>query len=101
MLTFESASVLGISSIVEKLAVRPKPVPTVSYQPQGLSLLSSYIIVPCSGLISITVQGLPFQKVKHQVATLDAQPTPNNGVLILVTGQLLVRRFPALTCRVP
>ena len=37
------------------------------------------------------LQGLPFQKVKHQVSTLDAQPTLNEGVLILVTGQLLVR----------
>ncbi|SPN97438.1 related to nuclear transport factor 2 (ntf-2) [Cephalotrichum gorgonifer] len=54
MLTFESASVLGINNIVEKLA------------------------------------GLPFQQVKHQVSTLDAQPSPNDGILILVTGQLLV-----------
>ncbi|KEZ38828.1 hypothetical protein SAPIO_CDS10871 [Scedosporium apiospermum] len=53
MLTFESASVLGVNGIVEKLS------------------------------------GLPFQQVKHQVSTLDAQPTPN-GIFILVTGQLLV-----------
>ncbi|KAK6082904.1 nuclear transport factor 2 [Seiridium cupressi] len=33
---------------------------------------------------------LPFQQVKHQVATLDAQPSVNGGVLVLVTGQLLV-----------
>jgi hypothetical protein len=55
MLTFESASVLGVSSIVEKLT------------------------------------SLPFEKVKHQVATLDAQPTMvDGGIVILVTGQLLV-----------
>ncbi|KAK6850814.1 hypothetical protein PG990_008280 [Apiospora arundinis] len=34
--------------------------------------------------------GLPFQQVKHQVATLDAQPSTAGGVLVLVTGQLLV-----------
>ncbi|KAI0175075.1 hypothetical protein LQW54_012955 [Pestalotiopsis sp. IQ-011] len=34
--------------------------------------------------------GLPFQQVKHQVSTLDAQPSVNGGVLVLVTGQLLV-----------
>ncbi|OAQ73752.1 nuclear transport factor 2 [Pochonia chlamydosporia 170] len=35
--------------------------------------------------------GLPFQKVKHQVSTLDAQPSNDNGgIIILVTGQLLV-----------
>ncbi|KAK0707491.1 hypothetical protein B0H67DRAFT_647675 [Lasiosphaeris hirsuta] len=32
---------------------------------------------------------LPFQKVTHQVTTLDAQPSPN-GIFILVTGQLKV-----------
>ncbi|KAF4781343.1 nuclear transport factor 2 [Colletotrichum scovillei] len=54
MLTFESASSLGVNSIVEKLT------------------------------------SLPFEKVKHQVSTLDAQPTTDNGIIILVTGQLLV-----------
>ncbi|QLI67985.1 Nuclear transport factor 2 [Metarhizium brunneum] len=35
--------------------------------------------------------GLPFQKVKHQVSTLDAQPSNSDGgIIILVTGQLLV-----------
>ncbi|KAJ6787031.1 hypothetical protein PWT90_05670 [Aphanocladium album] len=55
MLTFESASVLGVKDIVEKLT------------------------------------SLPFEKVKHQVSTLDAQPGMIEGsVVILVTGQLLV-----------
>ncbi|CEJ91001.1 Putative Nuclear transport factor 2 domain-containing protein [[Torrubiella] hemipterigena] len=55
MLTFESASVLGVNSIVEKLT------------------------------------SLPFEKVKHQVETLDAQPTMvDGGIVILVTGKLLV-----------
>jgi hypothetical protein len=36
------------------------------------------------------IKGLPFQKVKHQVSTLDAQPTVQDGVVILVTGALLV-----------
>ncbi|KAK1675711.1 nuclear transport factor 2 [Colletotrichum godetiae] len=54
MLTFESASSLGVNSIVEKLS------------------------------------SLPFEKVKHQVTTLDSQPTTEGGIIILVTGQLLV-----------
>ncbi|QKX56887.1 uncharacterized protein TRUGW13939_03994 [Talaromyces rugulosus] len=34
---------------------------------------------------------LPFQKVQHQVATLDAQPSnEQGGILVLVTGALLV-----------
>ncbi|KAK1725250.1 uncharacterized protein BDZ83DRAFT_308443 [Colletotrichum acutatum] len=53
MLTFESASSLGVNSIVEKLT------------------------------------SLPFEKVKHQVTTLDSQPTTDGGIIILVTGQLL------------
>ncbi|KAL2854402.1 hypothetical protein BJY01DRAFT_243728 [Aspergillus pseudoustus] len=35
--------------------------------------------------------GLPFQKVQHQVSTLDAQPSSEQGgILVLVTGALLV-----------
>lgn len=34
---------------------------------------------------------LPFQKVQHQVNTLDAQPSnEQGGILVLVTGALLV-----------
>ncbi|RMJ10785.1 Nuclear transport factor 2 [Fusarium kuroshium] len=55
MLTFESASVLGAESIIEKLS------------------------------------SLPFEKVKHQVSTLDAQPSNGEGgIIILITGALLV-----------
>lgn len=35
-------------------------------------------------------QTLPFQKVVHQVSTLDAQPSNNGGILVMVTGALLV-----------
>jgi hypothetical protein len=38
------------------------------------------------------VQSLPFQKVIHKIETIDAQPgSGNGGVLILVTGALMVR----------
>lgn len=40
------------------------------------------------------LQGLPFQKVAHQVATLDAQPTHGHGILVMVTGALLVSYKP-------
>ncbi|KAK2778992.1 Nuclear transport factor 2 [Onygenales sp. PD_12] len=33
---------------------------------------------------------LPFQKVQHQRATVDAQPTEEGGVIVLVTGALMV-----------
>ncbi|KAL2133716.1 hypothetical protein VTI74DRAFT_1842 [Chaetomium olivicolor] len=34
--------------------------------------------------------GLPFQKVQHVYSASDAQPTPNGGIIILVTGHLKV-----------
>ncbi|KAI2610016.1 nuclear transport factor 2 [Hypoxylon fragiforme] len=35
--------------------------------------------------------GLPFQQIKHQVATMDLQPgVGENHIMVLVTGQLLV-----------
>ena len=41
----------------------------------------------------IAIQGLPFQKVQHKVTTLDAQPSgANGGILVVVSGALLVRR---------
>ena len=33
---------------------------------------------------------LPFQRVQHQVVTIDTQPTPNGGVLVFVCGNLLI-----------
>ncbi|KAK3901628.1 nuclear transport factor 2 [Staphylotrichum tortipilum] len=44
------------------------------------------------GAQSITEKlvSLPFQKVQHQAGEPDAQPTPNGGIIILVTGQLVV-----------
>jgi hypothetical protein len=39
---------------------------------------------------------LPFQQVQHRTDTLDAQPSGQNGVLVLVTGALLVRQSELL-----
>ena len=36
------------------------------------------------------LQSLPFQQVKHQVVTIDCQPTPGGGVLVMVCGNLLI-----------
>mmetsp|Transcript_102905 Transcript_102905/g.286604 ORF Transcript_102905/g.286604 Transcript_102905/m.286604 type:complete len:125 (+) Transcript_102905:94-468(+) len=44
-----------------------------------------------SGAIVGKLQSLPFQKVQHQIVKADCQPSPgNNGVVIFVTGNLLV-----------
>ncbi|KAI9900559.1 hypothetical protein N3K66_004821 [Trichothecium roseum] len=59
------------------------------YRPESMLTFESS---PLLGDKSITEKlvSLPFTKVKHQVSTLDAQPAANNGIVILVTGQLLV-----------
>mmetsp|Transcript_109177 Transcript_109177/g.260504 ORF Transcript_109177/g.260504 Transcript_109177/m.260504 type:complete len:123 (-) Transcript_109177:47-415(-) len=36
------------------------------------------------------IMSLPFTKVQHQIVKCDCQPTPNDGVVIFVTGNLLV-----------
>ncbi|KAG5296854.1 nuclear transport factor 2 [Histoplasma ohiense] len=38
--------------------------------------------------------GLPFQKVEHVQSTIDAQPTAEGGVVVLVTGALMVDEEP-------
>ncbi|RAL63773.1 hypothetical protein DID88_003418 [Monilinia fructigena] len=44
-----------------------------------------------AGAIVEKLKSLPFEKVKHQVSTLDAQPSgEHGGILILITGALLV-----------
>ncbi|KAF1920712.1 hypothetical protein BDU57DRAFT_437950, partial [Ampelomyces quisqualis] len=36
------------------------------------------------------LQNLPFQQIQHRTDTVDAQPVGEDGVLVLVTGALLV-----------
>eukprot|EP00931_Biecheleriopsis_adriatica_P107677 TRINITY_DN81_c0_g1_i1.p2 TRINITY_DN81_c0_g1~~TRINITY_DN81_c0_g1_i1.p2 ORF type:complete len:123 (+),score=24.25 TRINITY_DN81_c0_g1_i1:87-455(+) len=40
--------------------------------------------------ITQKIASLPFQKVQHQIVKADCQPTINDGVVIFVTGNLLV-----------
>jgi len=48
---------------------------------------------PTQGTAAILekLQNLPFQQVQHQIVTLDAQPSSEEGgILVLVTGALMV-----------
>ena len=82
MLTFENAASQGAASIIMKLQVRV----------QGAN-------IPIRQHSTNTVpQALPFSQIKHQVTTLDAQPSSEDGgILVLVTGALLVSIFGALS----
>ena len=71
MLTFEQVPTLGVNAIVEKLTVNTRFLGP-----------PSVLIVP---------QSLSFSKVRHNVSTIDAQPSISSGALIVsVTGFLLV-----------
>ena len=35
--------------------------------------------------------GLPFQRCQHKITSLDSHAVPSGGVLVFVTGQLLVK----------
>jgi hypothetical protein len=82
MLTFEDAASQGTVSIIAKLQVRAQGA-NISIRQHGTNTVR---------------QELPFSEIKHQVATLDAQPSSEDGgILVLVTGALLVSIFGALS----
>jgi hypothetical protein len=48
---------------------------------------------PTLSQILSKLTSLSFQQCKHHVVSLDAQPSVSGGILIFVTGQLLVSGF--------
>mmetsp|Transcript_18717 Transcript_18717/g.56633 ORF Transcript_18717/g.56633 Transcript_18717/m.56633 type:complete len:124 (+) Transcript_18717:183-554(+) len=42
-----------------------------------------------SALILQKLTSLPFSQCKHQISSLDAQPSMSNGINIVVTGQII------------
>ncbi|KAL4991326.1 nuclear transport factor 2 [Aspergillus falconensis] len=60
------------------------------YRDQSMLTFETSAIQGVAGIIE-KLTTLPFQKVQHQVSTLDAQPSGDHGgILVLVTGALLV-----------
>ncbi|KAF7552695.1 hypothetical protein G7046_g7332 [Stylonectria norvegica] len=60
------------------------------YREQSMLTFESASVLGAAAIVE-KLTSLPFEKVKHVVATLDAQPTMvDGGIVILVTGQLLV-----------
>ncbi|KAI4927826.1 Nuclear transport factor 2 [Alternaria conjuncta] len=45
-----------------------------------------------SAAIVEKLQNLPFQQIQHRTDTVDAQPSADDGILVLVTGALLASR---------
>ncbi|KAF2145089.1 uncharacterized protein K452DRAFT_265708 [Aplosporella prunicola CBS 121167] len=60
------------------------------YRDQSMLTFESNATQGATGIME-RLGNLPFQKVQHQVATLDAQPASEDGsILVQVTGALLV-----------
>ncbi|OAA62739.1 serine beta-lactamase-like superfamily protein [Niveomyces insectorum RCEF 264] len=59
------------------------------YRDQSMLTFESASVLGAAAIVE-KLTALPFQKVKHVVTTNDAQPTKDGGVIVLVTGQLLV-----------
>lgn len=91
MLTFENSPLQGAAAIVEKLVVSPslRIFDLVRQKSSASSKASDYTAGNrCANSIR-TSQSLPFQKVRHDFSTLDAQPSnESGGILVMVTGTL-------------
>ncbi|EEU47298.1 uncharacterized protein NECHADRAFT_67151 [Fusarium vanettenii 77-13-4] len=60
------------------------------YRPESMLTFESASVLGAEPIIE-KLTSLPFEKVKHQVNTLDAQPSNGEGgIIILITGALLV-----------
>ncbi|KAE8349718.1 hypothetical protein BDV28DRAFT_140626 [Aspergillus coremiiformis] len=60
------------------------------YRDQSMLTFETASVQGVAGIIE-KLTSLPFQKVAHQVGTLDAQPSnQQGGILVMVTGALLV-----------
>lgn len=60
------------------------------YRDNSMLTFESASVAGVAGIVE-KLSALPFEKVKHQVSTLDAQPSSESGgILILITGALLV-----------
>ncbi|KAG4418239.1 Nuclear transport factor 2 [Cadophora malorum] len=60
------------------------------YRDNSMLTFESASVAGSAGIVE-KLSNLPFEKVKHAVSTLDAQPSgEHGGILILVTGALLV-----------
>ncbi|KAF7715668.1 Nuclear transport factor 2 [Penicillium ucsense] len=58
------------------------------YRPESMLTFETSSVMGTEQIVE-KLNGLPFQKVRHQLATLDAQPSGEN-IIVLVTGALLV-----------
>ncbi|EEH39665.2 hypothetical protein PAAG_01854 [Paracoccidioides lutzii Pb01] len=63
------------------------------YRPNSMLTFETASVQGTDAIIE-RLTGLPFQKVTHVQSTIDAQPTEEGGVVVLVTGALNVDEEP-------
>ncbi|PMD55722.1 nuclear transport factor 2 domain-containing protein [Hyaloscypha bicolor E] len=73
----------------DRKQLAPLYILTIRQRENSMLTFESASIAGVGGIVE-KLSCLPFEKVKHAVSTLDAQPSENGGILILVTGALLV-----------
>ncbi|PGG98822.1 nuclear transport factor 2 [Polytolypa hystricis UAMH7299] len=59
------------------------------YRDQSMLTFETASVQGTAGILE-KLTSLPFEKVVHQVSTLDAQPSNNGAIIVMVTGGLLV-----------
>ncbi|KAJ5104049.1 hypothetical protein N7532_004578 [Penicillium argentinense] len=59
------------------------------YRDQSMLTFETSSVQGAAGIVE-KLTTLPFQQVRHQIATFDAQPSSEGGIIVLVTGALLV-----------
>ncbi|OJJ39179.1 hypothetical protein ASPWEDRAFT_36907 [Aspergillus wentii DTO 134E9] len=59
------------------------------YRDESMLTFETSSILGAANIIE-KLTSLPFEKVQHQVSTLDAQPSRDGAIIVMVTGALLV-----------
>ncbi|KAK3203423.1 hypothetical protein GRF29_112g1224675, partial [Pseudopithomyces chartarum] len=66
-----------------------RPALKALYRPHSMLTFEESPVQGADGIVEKLVN-LPFQQVIHQVATKDAQPSAEDGIMVMVTGALQV-----------
>ncbi|EAT84265.2 hypothetical protein HBI56_109390 [Parastagonospora nodorum] len=59
------------------------------YRDQSMLTFEAQGIMGAPAIVE-KLQNLPFQQIQHRTDTVDCQPVDENGIVVLVTGALLV-----------
>ncbi|KAJ5750045.1 hypothetical protein N7533_007073 [Penicillium manginii] len=68
---------------------RREPPTAMDIRDQSMLTFETSSVQGTAGILE-KLTSLPFQQVRHQIATLDAQPSSEGGIAVLVTGGLIV-----------